>query len=206
MKSRRIGIYAGTFDPVHAGHIAFALQAMDHARLDKLYLLPERRPRQKKGVEHFGHRVAMLRKAIQPHPKFEVLELDDVSFSIVRTLPKLRDQFRGDQLVFLFGSDAVVDLPVWPQADRFLKEAELVIGCRTGDDTDRLQGLIDSWPMQPRSCLIFDSYAPEVSSGRVRAALQERQPVRGLLKSVEHYSNHNWLYVSLASTPVVDKP
>ena len=134
---RRIGIYAGTFDPVHTGHVAFALQAMEKAKLDKLYFLPERRPRHKKGVEHFGHRVAMLQRAVKPHPKFAVLELDDVSFSIERTLPRLKREFLSDQLVFLFGSDAIQHLGNWPLAERLLASSELVIGLRSQDD--RLQ-------------------------------------------------------------------
>jgi nicotinate-nucleotide adenylyltransferase len=206
MVQQRIGIYAGTFNPVHAGHIAFALQAMERGRLDRLYFLPERRPRHKKGVEHFGHRVAMLKKAALPHPKFKVLELDDVSFTVVRTLPKLRAQFPADQLVFLFGSDAIGDLPTWPQAERLLRQVELVIGCRNQDDAASTRAVITGWPLEPRSYMIFDSYAPDVSSGRVRAALQRRQSVRGLLKSVEHYSNHNWLYISLAEAAGIDKP
>ena len=206
MTQKRIGIYAGTFDPVHAGHIAFALQAMEQAGLDRLYFLPERRPRHKKGIEHFGHRVAMLKKAIKPHPKFAVMETDDVSFSVVRTLPKLQAQFAADQLVFLFGSDAIADLPSWPQADRLLKESELVIGCRRNDDSGDIHQLVNGWPIAPKAHMIFNSYASGVSSGSVRETLQRRQAVRGLLKSVERYSNHNWLYVSLAQTAAVDKP
>jgi nicotinate-nucleotide adenylyltransferase len=202
---KRIGIYAGTFDPVHAGHIAFALQAMERAGLDKVYFLPERRPRHKKGVEHFAHRVAMLKQALQPHPRFDVLETDDISFSVVRTLPKLRRQFQNDQLVFLFGSDAITDLPSWPQAHRLLQQTELVIACRWQDDKQVIQHLINNWPTAPRRYAIIDSYAPEVSSGTVRTALRRRQPVRGLLKSVEHYSNRNWLYISLAETASIDK-
>src|SRR3982750_4185468 len=99
----RIGIYAGVFDPVHAGHIAFALQAGDKARLDKIYFLPERRPRHKQGVEHFGHRVAMLKRASKPHTKLDVLELEDISFNMERTLPRLQKKLKGEQLVFLFG-------------------------------------------------------------------------------------------------------
>ena len=205
MAQKRIGIYSGTFDPVHAGHIAFALQAMERAGLDKLYFLPERRPRHKKGVEHFAHRVAMLKQALQPHPRFDVLELDDVSFSVVRTLPKLQRQFQGNQLVFLFGSDAITGLPAWPQADRLLKQTELVIACRWQDDKPAIQDLMNSWRIAPRKHIIINSYAPEVSSGNVRSALRRRQPVRGLLKSVEHYSNRNWLYISLAETASIDK-
>jgi nicotinate-nucleotide adenylyltransferase len=206
MIQKRIGIYAGTFDPVHAGHIAFALQAMEEASLDKLYFLPERRPRHKKGVEHFGHRVAMLKKALRPHPKFEVLELDDVSFSVVRTLPKLQITFPDAQLVFLFGSDAISNLPLWPQADRLLEQAELVIGCRWQDDKSDIQILIKNWPVMPRAYTVINSYAPEVSSGSVRSALQRRQSIRGLLKSVQNYSNQNWLYISLAEAASIDKP
>jgi hypothetical protein len=56
----------------------------------------------------------------------------------------------------------------------------------------------------PKNYAVIDSYARDVSSGTVRSALQRRQPVRGILKSVERYSNQNWLYVSLAQ-PVIDK-
>jgi nicotinate-nucleotide adenylyltransferase len=203
---KRIGIYAGTFDPVHAGHIGFALQAMEEAGLDRLYFLPERRPRHKRGVEHFGHRVAMLNKALRPHPKFEVLELDDVSFSVVRTLPKLQLIFPDAQLVFLFGSDAISNLPLWPQADRLLEQTELVVACRWQDDQSDIQNLIERWPIAPRKHAIINSYAPEVSSGSVRSALQRRQSIQGLLKSVQNYSNQNWLYISLAEAASIDKP
>lgn len=196
----RIGIYAGTFDPVHAGHISFALQALTAAQLDRVYFLPERRPRGKAGVEHFGHRVAMLKRALQPHNQFAVLELVDVSFSVERTLPALQKQFAGDTLVFLFGSDVVPGLSNWPHADKLLASGELVIGLRNQDDRDSLHGIVEAWPVQPKAVTVFPSYAPAVSSGKVREALRRRQPADGLLSSVERYSDRNWLYVSLVDT------
>lgn len=194
----RIGIYAGTFDPVHAGHIAFALQSLQAARLDKVYFLPERRPRAKQQVEHFGHRVAMLNRALKPYPEFGVLEFVDVSFSVERTLPGLRRKFFGDDLVFLFGSDVITGLASWPNAGKLLKAGELVIGLRFKDDRASIHKIVEEWPVQPSSVTVFESYAPEVSSGKVREALRKRQTAAGLLKSVERYSNRNWLYVSLA--------
>jgi len=194
----RIGIYAGTFDPVHAGHVTFALQALKAANLDKLYFLPERRPRGKQHVEHFGHRVAMLRRASAPHRQFEVLELVDVSFSVERTLPRLQRQFKNSELVFLFGSDVLPGLQDWPKADLLLANAELVIGLRHQDDRDSVHRIIEAWPTQPKALTMFASYAPDVSSGRVREALRQRKPADGLLTSVERYSDRHWLYVSLA--------
>jgi nicotinate-nucleotide adenylyltransferase len=194
----RIGIYAGTFDPVHAGHITFALQSLQAAKLNKVYFLPERRPRDKQNVEHFGHRVAMLRRAIKPHPQFDVLELVDVSFSVERTLPFLQGQFPDSELVFLFGSDVIPGLADWPKASNLLKSGELVVGLRTSHDRQSIHKIVEAWPAQPKAVTIFESYAPDVSSGNIRQALRMRQPTSGLLKSVERYSDRNWLYVSLA--------
>jgi nicotinate-nucleotide adenylyltransferase len=196
--SQRIGIYAGAFDPVHAGHVAFALQALEAAQLDKVYFLPERRPRHKQGVEHFAHRVAMLKRASAPHRKFGVLEYVDISFSVARTLPRLRHQFAGDQLVFLFGSDAVTYLPAWPNAKQLLRSSELIVGVRATEEAAVVRQQIMTWDTQPKALTIFDSYAPNVSSGAVREALRRRRPVRGLLHSVAYYSNRHWLYVAFA--------
>jgi nicotinate-nucleotide adenylyltransferase len=194
----RIGIYAGTFDPVHTGHITFAMQSIEAAKLDKVYFLPERRPRNKEHVEHFGHRVAMIRRAIKPHPQFGVLEFVDMNFSIKRTLPKLQQQFKDDELVFLFGSDIIPSLDTWPQSDHLLGQGELVIGLRSRDKAETIKSIVENWPIQPKAVTMFDSYAPEVSSGKVREALRKRQTEPGVLKSVERYSDHHWLYVSLS--------
>lgn len=193
----RIGVYAGTFDPVHAGHIIFALQAIEHAKLDKLYFLPERKPRGKEGVEHFGHRVAMLKKAIKPHPKFGVLELDDVSFTVKRTLPVLHKKFPDSELVFLFGSDSIKELPKWPHSETLLKN-ELVISVRATEKLDQVQALIDSWEAKPHVVTLFNSSAPEVSSSKIRDALRTNTQALGALTSVKRYSDQHWLYVSLS--------
>lgn len=198
MRIRRVGIYAGAFDPIHAGHLAFALQALQTAKLDSVYFLPERRPRNKQGVEHFGHRVAMLRKALEPHPQCKLLELTDISFSPEQTLPKLQQQFPSDQLVFLFGSDVLPNLANWPKVERVLRHSELVIGLRDQDDLLQAKKRIEQLPAQPVTATVFASHSPEVTSGKIRAALRRRSRAPGLLSSVQRYSDHNWLYISLA--------
>jgi len=193
----RVGIFAGVFDPVHAGHIALALQATEAAKLDKLYFLPERKPAHKQGATHFGHRVAMLQQALRPHPKFSIIELPDISLSVKRTLPQLQKRFKGEQLIFLFGSDRAVSIPQWDYADRLLQQCELVVGMRQGDRAADLKREIESWGQPPLALTTFRSYAADVSSGKVREALYRRASVRGLLQSVKKYSNKNWLYVSI---------
>jgi nicotinate-nucleotide adenylyltransferase len=196
--AKRIGIYAGTFDPIHAGHVTFALQALEIAGLDRIYFLPERRPRAKQQVEHFAHRVAMLKRALKPHRQFAILELVDVKFSVEHTLPRLQTQFPKGELVFLFGSDIIPSLENWPHVDKLLLGHEIVIGLRNEDSRSTLHTIIEAWTSQPKAVTIFPSYAPGVSSGQVREALRKRQSAEGLLSSVERYSDRNWLYVSLA--------
>jgi nicotinic acid mononucleotide adenylyltransferase len=92
----------------------------------------------------------------------------------------------------------VSGLADWPYAKELLEASEIVIGLRAGDDREKIHGFIDGWPGVPRAVTVFDSYAPKVSSGQVREALRHHRVEAGLLKSVERYSDHNWLYVSLA--------
>ena len=192
----RIGIYPGTFNPVHAGHIAFALQVLKDAGLDAVYFMPERRPRFKRGVEHYAYRLAMLKRAVQPHPRLGVLDTDDISFTVRRTLPHLQRRFRDSQLVLLTGSDVAPYIPTWQHAGRLLAQVELVIGLRDGNDRQTLVQNLNGWHTQPVKSSIIESFAPDVSAKQVREGLRRRQSVRGILPSVRDYSNRHWLYVS----------
>lgn len=201
---KRIGIYSGTFNPVHAGHIAFALQALVESRLDQVVFLPERQPRGKTGVEHFGHRVAMLNKAIRPHPSLAILELTERTFTISRTLPRLRQIFPGATLVFLLGSDTALTVPAWPQAERLLKTSELVVGIRSQHQQAHMQQSVAAWKVQPSQLTIIQSFAPDISSHQIREALRRGAHAKGLLESVRSYARREWLYVSPANIEVVN--
>jgi nicotinate-nucleotide adenylyltransferase len=194
---KRIGIYAGTFDPVHTGHIAFALQAIQSGFVDHVYFMPERRPRHRGGVEHYAHRIAMARQATRPHPKLHVLESDDISFTVKRTLTRLHAHFPRTQLVLLVGSDVLPYVVDWPDSDYLLKTTELMINLRPGQSAETIHHAIAGWAIRPPYQLI-QAYAAHVSSHLIRRALRQREVVPGLLRSVSRYANHHWLYVSLA--------
>ncbi len=195
MKNKtKIGIYSGSFDPIHIGHITFALQAVNEAGLTKVYFLPERMPRDKRTHEHFGHRVAMIKRAIKPHPGLALLELDDKTFSVKRTLPKLNKMFEDKELVFLFGSDKIPGMTNWPDIDKLLKSSEVIIGLREGTSVNQILDQTKDWPKTPA---IINSYQPAVVSTKIRKSLQNGEAATGLLKSVAGYIKQNWLYISL---------
>lgn len=193
---KRIGIFAGTFDPVHSGHISFTLEAIKKADLDSVIFLPERRPRHKPEVEHFGHRTAMISRAIQPHHQLGLLELPDVHFDVARTLPKLQREFGGHQLVLLMGGEAVADLPNWPDAKKLPKTCELVIGLRAGQSRSDILKQLNSIPLSLAQITFIKSKEPHISSSRIRESLKHNRPALGLLTSVQSYARANWLYVS----------
>lgn len=195
MPGLRIGIYSGTFDPVHAGHIAFALQAVKAANLDELYLVPERQPRGKHHVTHFAHRVAMARRAVRPYTQLGVLEIEDKVFSVAHTLPRLRRKFPGTQLVFVCGSDVVAHMQSWSHVEELLRTCELCVGRREKETAESIRKAITQLPIEPVAVTVLESHAPAVSSSQIRAAIRENRGVRGLLHSVQSYASQEWLYV-----------
>lgn len=197
MNTRRIGIYAGVFDPVHSGHVSFALQALYEAKLEEVYFLPERKPRFKPGAEHYGHRVAMLRRAIQPHKQLSIAEVVDKQFTVKRTSIHLKQVFPDTTLVFLMGADVFVRLPEWRKVGQFTQNAEFVVAVRSKDELKAVLTTIQHLHIPSKSITILDSLHPGVSSTQVRYAIRRNKYVEGLLLSVAKYAKREWLYASI---------
>lgn len=192
---KRIGIYAGTFNPVHTGHVAFALQALQAAGLDTVYFMPEREPRHKVGPEHYGHRYAMLERAVRPHEHLAVLDTTHKHFSVTRTLPHLQQLFPRSELVFLLGSDVVQYLPQWQHIATLVKNASFCIGLRAGADCKDVERVFLELGLPPKHLTLIESFAADVTSSSVRDALRSRRTVRGVLTSVYKYAQKEWLYL-----------
>ena len=142
--TRQIGIYPGTFDPIHQGHIAFAVEARTSLQLDEVVFLPEPKPRGKQTVTDLIHRTAMIEQAIQSNDYMHVMQPDSLpdQFTVTSTLPRLQQAFPGDSLTFLIGSDTAKTLDKWPAIADLLKNASLAIGIRSGDDQQQISNLL----------------------------------------------------------------
>jgi nicotinate-nucleotide adenylyltransferase len=127
----RIGVFGGSFDPIHYGHLLAAECAREQARLDRVVFVPAAEPPHKPGIRlsEASHRIAMLSLAIGGHDAFFVssLEVDrgGTSFT-VDTLADLAAQHPGDTLVLLLGPDSLAGLARWKDPCRIATLAEIV--------------------------------------------------------------------------------
>lgn len=137
-----IGIYSGTFDPIHIGHIAFAKQAALGLELDTIVFLPEQQPRGKQHVTDIHHRIELIKQAIQNDNELQVISLPSEQFTIAKTLPELQNHFPSANFTLLIGSDIVRTLLYrWDDLETFLKVASFAVGIRAGDTQDELEAI-----------------------------------------------------------------
>lgn len=195
----RIGIFSGSFDPVHKGHIAFAKAAMEDANLDTVYFLPETLPRHKPGISHIGHRVAMLKLATRGQARLKVLDMPDKRFSVATTLPRLLHKFKGDTLLLVLGSDVVMHLPQWAMAEELLRHMGLIVAIRADSEVGSVMEVITSMPRPLKELHIIASQEPALASKRVREQLRHSKSSPAVLPSVNSYAKKHWLYDSITT-------
>ena len=120
---RRIGLFAGTFDPVHDGHIEVALSVLDALDLDKVYFLVEEKPWGSKDPVSVEHRRQMVDIATNDNDQISQLVTIGEHFTIDKTLPSLEQIFSEDELYFVFGADVFIHMnpDQWPNLDELLK-------------------------------------------------------------------------------------
>ena len=133
----KIGIFGGTFDPPHVGHLIAAQDALETLTLDRVLFIPARLPphKQNDNVTDAAVRLQMIRAATAANPSFEVSDLElnrtGPSFT-VDTLRELRKQRPDDEFFLLLGVDQVTEFPTWREPDQVLALARLIMLARGG--------------------------------------------------------------------------
>jgi nicotinate (nicotinamide) nucleotide adenylyltransferase len=133
----RIGVFGGTFDPPHVGHLALAEWAREALRLDRVLFVPAGRPPHKgrRVLTPVAHRVAMTRLAVRGQRAFVVSALEarrnGPSFT-VDTLRALRKREPGARIFLLMGADSLAEFPTWRDPAGILGFATLAVAARPG--------------------------------------------------------------------------
>lgn len=145
MSNARLGVFGGTFDPIHYGHLRLANEALYQFRLDRVLFIPAGRPPHKLGEPLTGRhdRWAMTLLAVNSHPKFDIsameMERDGPSYTVDTLLELQAIYSAGADFYFIMGADAVLEMHTWKQPDRVLDLCQLVLSARPGFDLQSLK-------------------------------------------------------------------
>lgn len=149
MNPTRIGVFGGTFDPVHNGHLQLAERAIKEVKLSKVLFIPAAQPPHKNGViTPFNHRIAMLELVCRQNKHFSCssieAQLPKPSYT-VDTLAELMTRYPADvELYFIIGGDAFLDLLTWKSYSKILSMVKIVVSPRIGYPNQRLYSFLTS--------------------------------------------------------------
>jgi nicotinate-nucleotide adenylyltransferase len=199
---KALGILGGTFDPIHYGHIVAAECARDAFKLDRVIFVPAARPPHKEGVEVLDsqERLHMVSAALKDNPHFAVsaLEIERPGLSYtIETIEFFQEQYTGVQIYFIMGTDALLLLNTWKEADRLAAMCRFIIVTRPGYHLDRSHaGLQDITPVLWDNLQVLPVPGLHISSSDIRQRVARGQTIKYLLPPVvEEYILQRGLYV-----------
>lgn len=201
----RVGVFGGTFDPVHLGHLILAEQCREQARLDQVWFVPAARPphKQERELTPFAQRFDMLALAVAGYPVFQVQDLEKdrpgPSYT-VDTLAELGQRHARADLYLILGSDCLPDLPNWRAPARIAAQAGLLIVARPAWPiwpADQLRAALQLAEEAPLRMQIVHAPLMDIASRDLRRRCAEGRSIRFLVpRSVESYIETHHLYRS----------
>lgn len=190
---QHIGIYSGTFDPIHNGHITFAIETRNTCGLNEVFFMPEPQPRLKDTVTSLEHRIALIQTATTGIDGLSILEPTSERFSVTTTLPMLRDTFQDSYLTLLIGSDIVRTLARdWQDLPALLRDVSLAIGMRGNDTRDEIAAILAKLEQDldvKIDYTLIDTTDTQVASSKVRQSIAELSHLNP--KVTDYIRKHN---------------
>ena len=185
----KIGIYGGSFNPVHNGHLKVAEWILDRVKLDKIIWVPLYKPYHKEisDLEDSEHRYNMLKLALKNKKKYEIsrVEIDEkiISYTL-DTLLKLKKQYPGNEFYEIIGGDSAETFHTWKDYKEILENAKVLVYSRRGHKVKITENME----------LIEAPYL-DISSTLIREKVENNESIFGLVpKAVEEYIYNNKLY------------
>ena len=193
----RLGIYGGSFDPVHYGHLLLAEQCREQCQLDEIWFVPARQSPLKVSIPTLGKdRVEMLRFATSGQREFVVssleLDRDGVSWT-VETLRQIKRLRPDDKLFLLIGADSLRDFPSWREAEEIAALSTLVAVNRADCPAESfVTGLSETIRRKVR---FVTMPGLAISASDIRSRVADGRSIRFFVpRAVEEYIRQHGLY------------
>lgn len=183
----RIGLFGGTFDPPHVGHLILAEECRTQLKLDLLLWAVTDNPPHKRyaSVSPVEERVKLVEKAIQGNPAF-ILSRVDIDrpgpHYAIDTMNLLRQEYPNSQLFYLMGGDSLHDLPSWLRPQDFLRVCDGIGVMRRHEDEVDLESLEKVLPGISKKVSIVEAPILEISSKQIRQRIADGMGYRYYLR------------------------
>jgi nicotinate-nucleotide adenylyltransferase len=195
MESRgRIGLFGGSFDPIHTGHLILAESAVNIARLDRVLFMPTALPPHKSGIplSPFDLRREMVELAVAGNPRFEVSLLegaDHPAFTYESIAHYMERGYSREELHLIVGSDSLEEISQWKHPERILENATIIAMRRVAYDESFK-------PPEGAAVILIESCSNSISSSGIRALVRDGKSIRYLVpEPVERFIHEKKLYV-----------
>lgn len=217
MDRDKIGLFGGTFNPIHSGHIKAARRVQEKFRLNKLLFIPSYIPPHKKSgmVASSTHRYRMVEQAVSSFPRFipSAIEIEagGKSYSI-ETLKKIQKIYPESWIFFIMGADAFLEIETWKDYQKLLQQCNFIVITRPGYDLGEAKKVLgkeyipaiywlspeeefDESMLSSAHIFFLPIETPDVSSTDIRQRIKFGNSIKGMVPdSVEKYIKKNGLY------------
>lgn len=193
----RTGLFGGTFDPVHIGHLVLAEIVRDEAEIDRIVFIPAHHSphKQRQTPSPASHRLAMLNLAVQNYPEFQVSDIEirrgGISYTI-DTLETLQQsiEFRDQTLCPIIGGDSLAELHTWKDPEQIIQKYQVLCVRRPDIHIEQVDSSILS------KVQIIDAPLISISSSEIRNRVNQGQSIRFWVPdAVESYIRKEGLYL-----------
>lgn len=195
----KIGIFAGTFDPVHNGHIEFARSAVEAGHLDRVIIVAEKEPYRKKPHVSWDHRQAMIERATQDIPQVD----HDYGFAaklshqhtMKNMLNKAVEHYgKEHEFWFLVGSDLFEHMHQWRDLVSHHEYGGFIVALRDDHTMQWLEERRTKVAEVANKVIVIANTHPHVSSSKIRESVKNSQPSHEISPSVAGYMQTHQLY------------
>ena len=204
-RKQRIGIFGGTFDPIHAGHLSVAQQVARELDLDHVVMVPAGRPPHKspRGLAPAGDRLEMTRLAVRGLARLRVSDVEVRRTGTCYTIDTVRELKRtcgaGTRLLLILGEDSVGELPTWKDAGKLVEETGFAIvhrpRCPPADFEKLAAELGPTAAEKLKESVVKIREPADVSSTEIRRRVRRGESISGLVRAeVEDYIKERGLY------------
>ncbi len=204
----KTGVFGGTFDPVHNGHLAIAEEVRQQLSLDEVWFVPTGQPWLKAGrmITPWKQRVKMVELAITGKPYFKLSTIEvsrpGPSYTI-DTIVELKKDMPEAELYFIAGWDSLNSLPLWKEAPRLVTLCRLVAVPRPGIPKPDLSRLEESIPGISKNVIMLQKPNIDISATDIRERVSRGLPIGTLVpEKVAAYIKKSKLYLNETPAPM----